>query len=191
MDRRRYLALLALGLSGCVGAPGDSTPTNTEPAPTDTEITPTPRPPVTDATRRDGGEPEWTAVQGLEPDASPFVTYVVGNPVARPTDIEPRYVVVENQADASQTMTVRVRDRTADRPAVEEELSFPAGGICQLELAEPARYEVTVTASGVETTVTISRFDCNDATTSIFVGPEGTAETQTISTMVGCATASV
>lgn len=197
MDRRRYLALLAFGLSGCVGATGDSTPTDTAPTPaetentpTDTETTPTPRPPVTSATRRDGGTPEWSALPGLESDADPFVTYVVGDPSVRPVDVEPHYVVVENQAEEPREITVTVTDQSADEPAADATLSFPEAGICQLELAEPAAYDVTVTARGETTTVSIaeSQFDCNESNTGVFVGPDGTAETETVSTMLGCGT---
>jgi len=188
MDRRRFLALLPVALGGCAGAETDVEPTDTVASPTATAGTPTPRSPVTDATRTENGAREWL-VLGPEGDASPFVTYIVGSPVARPTGVEPHHVVVANQA-AARTMTVRVSERAADQPAVDAELSFPADGICQLELAEPARYGVTVTAGGVETAVTISEFDCNEATTGIFVGPDGTAETESTRTMLGCQTAS-
>jgi len=190
MDRRRYLALLALGLSGCAGrTSGDSSPTDAETTPTDAETTATRRP-VTSATRRDGGAPEWGALSGLESDADPFVSYVVGDPAARPYGVEPHYVVVENQAGESREITLTVRDQAADDPAVDATLSFPDAGICQVELAEPAAYDVTVTTGGETTTVSIapSRFDCNESNTGVYVGADGAVETQTVSTMLGCGT---
>lgn len=185
MDRRRFVALLTVGFGGCVGRSGTETST-TEPG--TTAVTPTAQPPVTDAVRTEGGTSEWLALDGLESNASPFVTYVVGDPSVRPTGVEPHYVVVENQAAESRELIVRVADRAADEPAVDATLSFPAAGICQLELAEPAAYDVSVTAAGETTTVSIaeSRFDCNDSNTGVYVGPDGATETESTSTMMGC-----
>src|SRR6056297_2355059 len=121
MDRRRFLALLPAVLGGCAGVGTDAEPSERTASPT---ATPSLGPPVTEATRTEATSREFYLPR-VESDAAPFANYVVGNSSSRPADIEPHYVVVENQADRSQTITVRVSDQAADSPALDAELSFP------------------------------------------------------------------
>lgn len=186
MDRRGLLTLLAAGLGGCTTlSPDGGTSTETNTGTSDGE-TPTPPPPVTTATRVTYDGRDWLRPDDIDYDEEPFALFVVGEAAARPTGEEPHYVAVESAM--ARTLGLRVRDRAADGPALDTDLEFPAGGIVLVELAEPAGYDVTVTVDGEAATVEIaaSRFDCNDSSTGLLVGPDGTVEDAITSTMMGC-----
>jgi hypothetical protein len=190
MDRRHLLAILATGISGCATRTGDDNRTPTDGTATQATETSTDRPPVTDATRQEGGSEEWLHPSDLESQARPFVSFVVGNEDARPTGVEPHYVVVENQAAEERQIRVQVRDEDAADPAVDTTEQFPAGGILEIQLAEPSAFEVSVTVDGATTTVSVaeSRFDCNDSTTGVYVREDGTVADGITATMMGCET---
>lgn len=173
MLRRQFVALLAAAAAGCTD-----------------RATPTPRPPVRNASRSEGGSRDWEVPVGVESSEDPFVSFVVGDPSVPSQDVRPHYVIVENRAERERPVGLRVRDPDAGEPAIDTELRFPPRGLVQVELATPATYEVSVTVSGTTRTVTVDRssFDCNESATALSVHPDGGVDDRTVTQSMGCGT---
>jgi hypothetical protein len=190
-SRRSALHLIGISLIGVLGGCTEDPRADGSTEQITSEPTRTSRPPVTNATRKEGGVREWEVPPyDFESTNEPFVTFVVGDPEALPRDIRPHWIVIESRRESSREISVRVQDRKATPPAIDAELQFPSRGVAQIQLATPSTYAVSVTVSGelTEFSVPQSTFDCNDSTTGVFVGSDGETNVTFVTTEMACGT---
>lgn len=131
-----------------------------------------------------------TSTPLVETDASPTVRIVVGDD--RSGDPRPHWLWLWNDGerrDLELTLT-----RTANTPfgestarVVQRTETLAADAVLAVELWTPGEYDLALAGDGVAETISVprSRFDCNDATTSVAIRADG-VETQTVSTSMGC-----
>lgn len=198
MKRRTILAnvagVAAAGAAGCLasGSPGgggddDGTTTSDD----DPGTTPD------DPTTTPGDDPTTTPGDGPPDPAdwnpssrSPVETATLGSRegVPFPDNNRPHSVWVWNAARQDRTITLSVRagGTTVD----EREYEVPADGWVSVTLDEPATYDLVLAVDGERAgsvAVDQGNFDCNDSTTKVAVGPDGSVDSVVESTMVACA----
>jgi len=179
MNRRDLLRSLGaagvLAFAGCTADAGDA-------GDRDDTTTHTP----------DGDDEPDDSFERLDRGADPVESFVVGDRegVPFPDDNGPHHLHVYNDADRARTMTLSLR--RDGETALDRTVSVPGGRRVDVTLNEPAAYRLAIdldgegSVTGAPVDVKRSRFDCNGSWTAAAVGPEGTVETRTMSTLVAC-----
>lgn len=166
---QRSAALAAVGsVAGCLAGGAGSQPETTTTRTTTDATTTTPE----------------------RPD-EPFETVEVGSRdgVLDPDNNGPHSVRVTNDADEARTVSVAVRRGDESTDLLSDSWELPGRAWVQVELLTPADYTVTVSVGGEAAgAVDVDRswFDCNGSTTNVTVGPDGSLESETVSTAMGC-----
>lgn len=186
MNRREFLhrggaLTTVVGLAGCLGSASDESLPGDVGTSDGTETT------DHDRGTDDGTDGEFSGIRSVYDE--PFRTIPLGDRdgVPFPENNRPHDLRVWNAADSVRDVSLRVArdgevllDRTVD---------FAADAYLTVVLNEPAEYRVSVGLPDDEpTTFEVSRrsFDCNTSTTDVAVTSDGSVETITTSTLLGC-----
>lgn len=160
---------------------GEDTPTGETPA------TDSPTDGPDDGNQSDGGTDDTFEFDPASEDPFESVTLGSREGLDFATMVRPKALAVWNDADAERSLDVAVTrngESTLDRT-----VAFPADEWFSVRLAEPADWSVEVALDGDvvwSRSFPPSAFDCNGTTTHVAVGPDGTVETSTLSTALGC-----
>ncbi|WP_439025712.1 hypothetical protein [Haloarchaeobius sp. DT45] len=124
---------------------------------------------------------------GFPTESEPFARVTLGtrDGVDFPENQVERTVKLWNDSDETRTLGVRIRDE--ERIQLWQIREFPPNGWLEITLNQPKDYVVAVDVDGsFGGESTIGTFDCNVATTTIRVAPDGTVESATQTTRMGC-----
>lgn len=137
------------------------------------------------------------ATAGHLPDWDPGsteATVTIGDPslVDDQDNNRPHTVVVWNARDDARSIGVRVdRDRNSGSETVlDRQFDVPGDATVTVDLVEPASYRVSIGADGTpdvhELREAEGDFDCNDATSRVFVLPTDGIQSTSLTTLAGC-----
>lgn len=108
--------------------------------------------------------------------------------VAFPDATRPHGLFVRNMATTTREVRLHLTDET-ETVRLSETYTLPADGRVEMRLLEPSSYTLSVGLDGESLgTVTIPDrlFDCNESRTTVDVGPDGSLDSTTASTLVAC-----